>query len=114
MVDTQTLGDQPILRLDHVDVAVMGECRVQAVARLARLPMPDAIGENDEIASRIEQLPGAEQRAREFRPNELRAASTRSMQDEDRVAYNPLRIALWLAERAVMNAKLRQLLIRCE
>jgi hypothetical protein len=59
-------------------------------------------------------LPGTEQRAREFRPNELRAASARSMQDEDRVAHNPLRIALRRAERAVMKAKFRQLLVRCE
>src|ERR1700682_4995139 len=114
MIDAQTVGDQPILRLDHVDVAVTGKCRVQAVARLARLPVPDAIGKNDEIATRIEQLAGAEQRAREFRPNELRAASTRSMQDQDRVAHSPLRIALRRAERAVMKAKFRQLLTRCE
>src|SRR5450755_125102 len=100
MIDTQTVGDQSILRFDHVDVAVMGKCRVQAVARLARLPVPDAIGKNDEIATRIERLPGTEQRACEFGSNELRAASTRSMQDEDRVAHKPLRIAFWRAERA--------------
>ena len=76
--------------------------------------MPDAIGENDEISTRVERLPGTEQRAREFGPNELRAASTRSMQDEDRVAHYPLRIALRRAERAVMKAKLRQFLIGCE
>src|SRR5450759_705144 len=99
MIDNQTVGDQPILRLDHVDVAVMGECRVQAVARLARLPVPDAVGENDEIATRIEQLPAAEQRAGEFGPNKLCAASTRSMQDQDRVAHYPLRVALRRAER---------------
>src|SRR6266567_4099406 len=114
MIDTQTVGDQSMLHLDHVDVAVMRKCRVAAVARLARLPVSDAIGKNDEIATRIERLPGAEQRAREFGPNELRAASTRSMQHEDRIAHYPLRIALWRADRAVMKAEFRQLLIRCE
>src|ERR1700720_13942 len=114
MIDAQTVGEQPIMRLDHVDVAVMGKSRVQAVARLARLPVANAIGENDEIAARIERLAGAEQRSGEFRPNELRAASARSMQDEDRVAHYPLRIALRRADRAEMKAGLRQLLIGCE
>jgi hypothetical protein len=36
------------------------------------------------------------------------------MQDEDRVAHYPLRIALWRADRAVMKPKFRQLLSRCE
>ena len=85
---------------------------MQAVARLARLPVPDAVRQNDEIAPRIEQLAVAEQRAREFGPNELRAASTRSMQDQDRVTHNPLRVALRRPERAVMKAQFRQLLAR--
>src|ERR1700680_4298000 len=114
MIDTQTVGEQPILRLDHVDVAVMGKCRMQGVARLARLSVADAIGENDEIAARIERLAGAEQRAGEFRPNELRAASTRSVQDQDRVAHYPLRITLRRADGAVMKAELWQRLIGCE
>src|ERR1700720_2684450 len=114
MIDAQAVAEQPIMRLDHVDVAVMGKSRVQCVARLARLSVADAVGKNDEIATRIERLAGAEQRTGEFRPNELRAASTRSMQDEDRVAHYSLRIALRRADRPVMKAELRQFLIGCE
>src|SRR5438105_2900930 len=92
----------------------MGKSRVQAVAWLARLSVADAVRKNDEIAARIEWLAGAEQSAGEFRPSELRAASTRSMQDEDCVAHYSLRIALRRADRPVMKAELRQFLIGCE
>src|SRR5205814_7553744 len=111
MIDAQAVAEQPVVGLDHVDVAVMGKCTVQAVARLSRLPVPDAVGKNDEIATRVERLAGAEQRACEFRPNELRAAPASTMQDEDCVANYPLRIALRRADRPVMKAELRQFLI---
>ncbi len=59
VIDLQVLGDQLILQLHHVLIAVFRELHAQAVARLARLPVADVVGEDQEIFRGVEQLPGA-------------------------------------------------------
>ena len=58
---------QPMLGLDHVDVAVARELRAQPVARLARLAVADVVGQDDEVLRGVERLPGPEQLAGERR-----------------------------------------------
>src|SRR3954465_4156412 len=76
MIYAQALGQEPVLSLDHVQIAVVWEFGMEAVARLARLAVADAIGGNDVILcdvqwlSRIKQLPG------EFGTRELAAAAS--------------------------------------
>ena len=65
MVHLQPVDEQRVLRADHVVVGVLGKARVQAVARLARLSVADAVRQDDEVARRVEQLAGAEQLAAE-------------------------------------------------
>ena len=61
MVDLQPISEQRVLRADHVVVGVVGEPRMEAVAWLARFAVADAVGQDDEIARRIEQLARPEQ-----------------------------------------------------
>ena len=58
VVDPQPFGQQPVLGLDHVVVAVVREPRAQAVARLARLAVADAVREDDEVAVASSGWPG--------------------------------------------------------
>jgi hypothetical protein len=44
VVHAQPLREQQVLRAHHVVVGVLGKTRMQAIARLARPAMPDAIG----------------------------------------------------------------------
>ena len=68
VVHAQPLGYEPVLRFDHVDVAVTGEFGAQAVTRFARSAVADVVGQDDEVLRGVERLPRAEQLAREARP----------------------------------------------
>ena len=103
MINLQVLGDQLILQLHHVLIAVLREAHAQAVARLARLPVADVVGEDEEVVRGVEQLTGAEQLFRELRREELRAGAAGAVQDEDGVRGTALRILLQRAERAVVQ-----------
>ena len=61
MVHLEPFGEERVMRSHHVVVRVLREARVQAVARLARLAVPDAVGQDDEVSRRIENLSRAEQ-----------------------------------------------------
>ena len=67
MIHAEAFGEQPMFRLDHVAIAVVRKSRVQAVARLARLAVADAVGQDDEEAADVEQLIRAEERRRRIR-----------------------------------------------
>ena len=54
-----------MLRAHHVVVGVLRKPRVQAVARLARLAVADAVRQDDEISRGVEQLARPEQLAAE-------------------------------------------------
>jgi hypothetical protein len=101
----QPLDEEPPLRLDHVAVAVAREARVEPVARLRRPAVPDAVGQHDEEARRVERLPRPEQLARELGADELRAAAGRAVQDEHRVHDAASRVAPRRPHGAVMDAQ---------
>src|SRR5581483_8919539 len=108
MIHFEAIGHQPVLRLDHVAIAVMGKVRVQTIARLARLSVADAVGQNDVVTRRIQKLPLAEQFARKLRPDEIAAVAGGAVEYQDRIADDTLGVASRRANRAVMNAQLGQ------
>jgi hypothetical protein len=95
VVDPEALGDEPELCLDHVPVAVPRETRVEPVGRLARLPVTDPVGQDDEEPRRVQRLAGPKKLAPELLPHELTAATRGPVQDEHGVA-RPVYVALGL------------------
>ena len=112
VIDLQPLGHQPVLGLDHVPVAVAGEAGAEPVAGLARPAVPDAVGEDEVVAGRVERLALAEELARELGPEEIGPAAGRPVQDEHGVADLAVLAPVRRAERAVMDAELGQRLAR--
>ena len=108
MVDVEPVAHQRVLRHDHVGISVVRERRLQSVARLARSPMPDVIRQDDEVASRIEYLPGPEQLSGELRPDELRPGPAGTVHDQDRVDDVSGGIPAYGSKRPVVQPKLRQ------
>src|SRR4030095_12750800 len=107
MIDTETFGEQPVLRLDHVTVAVVRKFCPHPVARLARFAMPDVVGQNDEKFRCVEWLARSEEFAGELLPDELRAAPGRPVHDDDGVLRYALRLSLGFSESPVMQVQLR-------
>src|ERR1035438_82960 len=60
MVHAEPLGQESVLGVHHVGIPVRGKPRVQAVARLARFPVPDPVRDDDVGAGGVERLPGPE------------------------------------------------------
>ncbi len=92
-----------MLRAHHVVVGVFRETRVQAVARLARLAVTDAVGQDDEVPRGVERLSGAEQLAAERRATESLHRSAGAVQNHHRVAHDAARVAPRRADRPVMQ-----------
>ena len=65
VIDLQAIGQQQMLRANHVVVGVFRKSRPKAVARPARLPVADPVRQDDEVTGRVEQLAGPEQLAAE-------------------------------------------------
>jgi len=85
-LDAQHLFHQPVLRVNHVLVVVLGEVCTQAVGRFAALAMADAVGNDDEVIAGVQRLPGAEHLASEgWRQHALRRAG-RAVQHQHRLA----------------------------
>jgi hypothetical protein len=97
MVHLQPLGEQQVLRLHHVVVGVVREVSVQAIARLARLAMPDAVGQHDEITCGIERLTGTEQLPGEFIAHQAPTVAAGAMHDEHRVTHHAMGVRARLA-----------------
>src|SRR5262245_37769313 len=88
--------------------------RVQTVAGLRGFSMPDAVGKNDVVARRIEELARPEQFTRKNRREELMARAACSVQDQDGVGGTPMRVACGLSQRRVMKPQLRQRFARAK
>ena len=106
--DPKPLRQQLVLRVDHVVVGVLRELRAQPVARLARLPVADPVGQHDVVPRRVEHLPGPEQLAAEGSAEKCAARPTGSVQHHHRVSDHAGVIANRLAECDVVQAQLRQ------
>ena len=104
----QAVGQQEVLRADHVVVVVVREPRVQAVARLARLAVADAVGKDDEVLRGVEQLSGAEQLAAECARQEPCARAAGAVHDHDGVLDHARGVTVRRADRAVVQCHRRQ------
>jgi hypothetical protein len=62
MLDAERFGDQPVLEVHDIAIVVIGETGFQAITRLARLPMPYAIGKDQVVAARVKRTPGPSSR----------------------------------------------------
>src|SRR5467141_3111737 len=111
---TEALGQQSILRLDHVEVSVARKGGAKAVARLAGSSMTDPVGKHDEISRRIQQAARPKKFSGKLLPDELSSGPAGAVQYQHGVAHDSLRVLLRLAERAVMQSKLRQCFAGCE
>ena len=108
MGHAETLGQEPVLRADHVVVRVARELRPEPVARLRRAAVPDPVGDHHVIARGVERLARAEQNAGERRAEELRRRAARPVQDEHRVRGFPAAVVEAAAVRDVVNLQLRE------
>src|SRR5947209_10689619 len=114
MVNVELLGEQTVLRRDHVVVGVTREARAQAVGGFARLAVADAVRQDDEEARRVEELPRPEEHARELRREELCARAARPVHDEDGVADDASLVARGSPNRRVVQFQFRQALAASE
>ena len=73
MIDAQAFGQQPVLRGDHVVVAVFRKAGTQLVTRFGRPAVSNIVGKHEVILRCIERLARAVQLAGKFRPQKLRA-----------------------------------------
>jgi len=69
--DAETVGEEAMLQLDHVRVRVMRKLLAEPVTRLARLPVTDVVGDDDEVFVCVEQPARLEQDACEVLVYEL-------------------------------------------
>jgi hypothetical protein len=92
VVDPKAFGQQSILCLNHVTIAVAWEPGVLPVAWFARLAVADAVREDDEELRRIKRLARTKELAGKFVSNELGAAAGRAVDDEDGVLRRARRV----------------------
>ena len=114
MVHAEPVGEQTILRLDHVHVAVVRKLRVHAVTWLARFAVTDAIRHDDEKLHRAKRLARAEKFAGKFRPDELPAAAGGAVGNQNRIAHDAFVVFHRFAKRPVMDLQFRQRFARGE
>ncbi len=95
------LGQESVVRVNHVLVVVAREARAQAVGRLARFPVPDRVRQDDVVAAGVERLPGTEELAGEYRCEQRSAGLRRAVEHDDRLSRGR-------ADRSVMQPQLRQ------
>ena len=108
--DPQQFARHAMLRLHHVAVVVMREAGAQAVARLGRAAVADAVDHHDVELRDIQRLAGAEHAAGEPRPHEAETIAPRAVEQEDRVVDLALRILVRRAQRLVADAERGQAL----
>src|SRR5579885_1917252 len=85
VIDFQRLGEQKVLRFDHIVIVVMRKARVQPIAGLAGMAGTDSIGKDDEVPAGVEKLARAEQNSGEVLCNELLPGSSCTVKNHSRV-----------------------------
>ena len=112
VIHSESFGEQTVIRLNHVDITVMREFRVHAIARLARFAVTDPVRQHDEIFRRVERLILSKQFAGKFRANKLRAAARCPVHDENGIGSLALRVFLRFPQCSIMDTQLRQCFAR--
>ena len=94
VIYAKAFGEQSVIRLHHVEVAVAREFCVHAVARLARFAVADPVRQHDEKFRRVERLIFSKQLTGKFRTNKLRAAAGGPVHDQNGICRFALRVFL--------------------
>ena len=81
---------------------------MKAVAGFAGFAVADAVGENQVIASGVEELAFAEQFVRQIRADEIAAVTGCAVQNQDGIANDSFLIAARCSECAVMDSQFGQ------
>ena len=76
--------------------------------------MANAVGKDDEVAIRVQELPGTEELPGKLRLEELLARAARAVKNQNGVCDAALRVAHRLAKRRVVQAQFRQHFARPE
>jgi hypothetical protein len=106
MVYTQALGDEPVLRGNHVAVPIVWKARAQTIAWLGGFPGADSIREDYEMGGRVEKLAGAEQFTGKTGAEKAAPVAGRAVENEDGVSHDPGRILSREPKGRVVNAQL--------
>ena len=110
----QAVNEHRVLRANHVVVGVLRKARVQTVAWLAGFSVADAVGQDDEIARRIEDLAGAEQFTAEGLRQERRAGAAGAVENHHGVPDDARGISLRSPDRPIVEVEGRQRLAGAE
>jgi hypothetical protein len=86
MLDAEPLGDEPIMRIDHVVVVVFRKCGLRPVGWLQRFAVADAVGNDDVVFRRIERLAGSEHLAGKGWREHRRRRAAGAVQHQHRLA----------------------------
>ncbi len=76
--------------------------------------MTDAVGKNDEITLRVEELPRSKQFSGKDGLQELAARAAGAMENQNGIRHASLRISCRLAERGVVQVQFRQRFARAK
>ena len=106
VVHLEAVGEEEMLRGDHVVVVVMREMGAEAVAGFGGFAVADAVGKDDEVFGGVEKLAGIEEFVGVEGREELMAGAAGTVEDEDGVVHMALRVAMRAAERGVVEAEL--------
>src|SRR5262249_29175335 len=103
--DVEVIGEQSMLRFNHVGVAIVREFRSQAVGGFGGFSVADVVGEDEEVFGGIEGLALVEGFIAEVFGKESAAVAGGAVEDEDGVLRDSFVVGDWFTEGAVMNTK---------
>ena len=114
MIDLQTVGQQPVLGLDHILISVARELGVHAVAGLARSPSAETVGQDDVVSVGVKKLARAKQFAGEGRGQHGLAGTGGAVEHENGVDDTSVGAPPRLTQRNVMKLEVGQHLAALE
>src|SRR5438552_17541350 len=114
MIHPQALVEKLIVRGDHVVVVVLREMSMPPVAGLRGFSVADAVGKNDEVAIRVQELSRTEELTGKLRLHELLARTAGAVANQNGVCDAALRVQQRLPKRGVVQAQLRENFDRLE
>src|SRR5690348_4410531 len=94
--------------MDHVRVRIVRELHVQAVAGLARFPVADVVGKNDEVLRCVEKLARSEQQTTEGLREETSPTAAGAVHDNDRIGDLALRVLHGRSDGRIVKSQFRQ------
>ena len=114
-LDSELLGEQLLLQIHHVEIAVVRKAGAQSVARFAGLAVAHIVRQDQEILRCIERLAGAEELGMEvvaFEESVARAAG--AVQDQHGVRNDARAIPNRGPDRSVVQLERLELFARAE